>query len=440
MKENFKQLNDINIIKNASLFLILELFVAGIILFRHGNINVFASVSLLYLLIATVTVSVVKKFTSNIKLAVCSLLLLLIGITLQSFVQEKEYGRKFLFVLALSFAASTALWLLYLKIHDLWRKVIVLPILTALTILGYVGLFVYGNNVNGTNAWIIIGGISFQITILFKIIYIYYLSLVFAVYTWNDIKKILSSIPILMINFIGLIAIREMGTMLVMCLLYVVYCILFLEKLKTILIIIMTGGLLFLFVFGICMIISRIGINNIAVQMAEKVSNRLYIWIHPEADPFNLGYQGLKAKEAMALGGIFGSNYKIEIPIAESDYAFPALILYMGVFVAVVVVILYVLLLVEGIKIYLHADQKLEKGIVAGFTYSIFIESVLMMFGSTGFFVMTGVPMAFISDGGTAMATNFSMISFMLCADSKIIQDKKRKERFYNEEDAIRKN
>ena len=246
MKENFKQLNDINIIKNASLFLILELFVAGIILFRHGNINVFASVSLLYLLIATVTVSVVKKFTSNIKLAVCSLLLLLIGITLQSFVQEKEYGRKFLFVLALSFAASTALWLLYLKIHDLWRKVIVLPILTALTILGYVGLFVYGNNVNGTNAWIIIGGISFQITILFKIIYIYYLSLVFAVYTWNDIKKILSSIPILMINFIGLIAIREMGTMLVMCLLYVVYCILFLEKLKTILIIIMTGGLLFL--------------------------------------------------------------------------------------------------------------------------------------------------------------------------------------------------
>lgn len=440
MKENFKQLNDINIIKSASLFLILELFVAGIILFRHGNINVFASVFLLYLLIATVTVSVVKKFISNIKLAVCSLLLLLIGITLQSFVQEKEYGRKFLFVLALSFAASAALWLLYLKIHDLWRKVIVLPILTALTILGYVGLFVYGNNVNGTNAWIIIGGISFQITILFKIIYIYYLSLVFAVYPWNDIKKILSSLPILMINFIGLIAIREMGTMLVMCLLYVIYCILFLEKLKTILIIIMTGGLLFLFVFGICMIISRLGINNIAVQIAEKVSNRLYIWIHPEADPFNLGYQGLKAKEAMALGGIFGSNYKIEIPVAESDYAFPALILYMGVFVAVVVVILYILLLVEGIKIYLHADRELEKGIVAGFTYSIFIESVLMMFGSTGFFVMTGVPMAFISDGGTAMVTNFSMISFMLCADSKIIQDKKRKERFYNEEDAIRKN
>ena len=178
MKVKFKQLNDIHLIKIVGLFLILELFVAGIILSRHGNIDVFASVSLLYLLIATVTVFVVKKYTSNIKLAVCSLLLLLIGITLQSFVQEKEYGRKFLFILALSFAASAVFWVLYIKIHDLWRKEILLPVLVALTILGYAGLFVYGNNINGTTAWIIIGGFSFQVTILFKIIYIYYLSII----------------------------------------------------------------------------------------------------------------------------------------------------------------------------------------------------------------------------------------------------------------------
>lgn len=48
--------------------------------------------------------------------------------------------------------------------------------------------------------------------------------------------------------------------------------------------------------------------------------------------------------------------------------------------------------------------------------------------------------MAFISDGGTAMLTNFLMITFMLCVDSKLIQNKKRKERFYNAEDIIRKN
>lgn len=440
MKVKFKQLNDIHIIKIAGLFLILELFVAGIILFRHGNIDVFASVSLLYLLISTVTVFVVKKYASNIKVAVSSLLLLLIGITLQSFVQEKEYGRKILYILAFSFAASAVFWVLYFKIHDLWRKVILLPILAALTILGYAGLFVYGNNVNGTNAWIIIGGFSFQVTILFKIIYIYYLSLVFAVYSWSDMKKILSTMPILSINFCGLIAIREMGTLLVMCILYLLYCILFLRQIKTIFVMIIAGGIVLLFGFGLCFLLSHLGINNVVVQMADKISNRLYIWIHPEADPFNLGYQGLKAKEAMALGGVFGSNYKIEIPVAESDYVFPALILYMGVFVAAIVVILYILLLVEGIKTYLYADQELEKGLVVGFTYSIFIESVLMMFGSTGFFVMTGVPMAFISDGGTAMLTNFLMITFMLCVDSKLIQNKKRKERFYNAEDVIRKN
>ena len=91
--------------------------------------------------------------------------------------------------MALSFAVSAMFWVLYLKIHDLWRKEILLPVLAALTILGYAGLFVYGNNINGTNAWIIIGGFSFQVTILFKIIYIYYLSLVFAVYSWSDMKK-----------------------------------------------------------------------------------------------------------------------------------------------------------------------------------------------------------------------------------------------------------
>lgn len=72
MKVKFKQLNDIHLIKIAGLFLMLELLVAGIILSRHGNIDVFASVSLLYLLIATVTVFVVKKYASNIKIAVFS--------------------------------------------------------------------------------------------------------------------------------------------------------------------------------------------------------------------------------------------------------------------------------------------------------------------------------------------------------------------------------
>lgn len=440
MKEKIKQLNDLNIIKIVSLFLILELLAMGIILFRHGNINVFISVFLLYLFLATLTVFIVKQYISNIRMAVCSLLLLLIGITLQSFVQGKDYGRKLFFILALSFVASAVFGTLYLKMHELWSKVILLPILLFFTILGYAGLFIYGHNVNGTNAWIIIGGVSFQVTILFKVIYIYYLSLVFAVYAWNDMKKILSTIPILAINFCGLIAIREMGTLLVMCILYVLYCILFLREIRTIFIMIMAGGIVLLFAFGLCSLLSHFEINNVLIQMADKISNRLYIWIHPEADPFNLGYQGLRAQEAMALGGIFGSNYKIEIPVAESDYAFPALILYMGVFVAAVVVILYVLLLVEGIKIYLHSAQELEAGIVVGLTYSIFIESFLMMFGSTGFFVMTGVPMAFISDGGTAMLTNFLMITFMLCVDSKLIQDKKRKERFYNAEDVIRKN
>ena len=86
----------------------------------------------------------------------------------------------------------------------------------------------------------------------------------------------------------------------------------------------------------------------------------------------------------------------------------------MGLAVGILMVLLFLALLVEGIKLYLGAESGKNTGIVVGCVYYLFAESMLMILGSTGFFLMTGVPIAFVSNGGTALMAAFMMAALIL--------------------------
>ena len=58
----------------------------------------------------------------------------------------------------------------------------------------------------------------------------------------------------------------------------------------------------------------------------NKIANRFIYWLHPEKDALGLGYQLLKAKESIVLGGWFGTSSVTELPVKTSDLVYPALI------------------------------------------------------------------------------------------------------------------
>lgn len=66
-------------------------------------------------------------------------------------------------------------------------------------------------------------------------------------------------------------------------------------------------------------------------------------------------------------------------------------------------------------------------GMIAGSLFYITIQSFLMFFGSTGFFIMTGVPIAFISSGGTSMMTTFILTALILYSYENVAKDSQDK-------------
>ncbi len=167
------------------------------------------------------------------------------------------------------------------------------------------------------------------------------------------------------INLLFSVGISEMGSFLLMLLVYGVYCILFLKSWR--------------FLLGLLVSFAGVGITGAGIgagilwyangradisaflqkccSMVIKIQSRITIWLHPENDPLGTGYQGMKAREAMALGGWFGSDYPVKIPVEDSDYIFTSILLHMGLAVGILMVLLFLALLVEGIKLYLGAES-----------------------------------------------------------------------------------
>ena len=59
----------------------------------------------------------------------------------------------------------------------------------------------------------------------------------------------------------------------------------------------------------------KLGFVQFFLSNYDKIANRFVYWMHPEKDPLGLGYQMLKAKEAILLGGWFGTNSVTNLPV-----------------------------------------------------------------------------------------------------------------------------
>lgn len=436
MKEKFKIIE----VNPGSVRIMISLFgveaAAGLFVkAKGGNMEHYLSLLLPMLAVSAVAVIFSYYHKINVKFSVFCLILLYIGIAMQCIIQNesRSYGIKEQVILLAAAVGAGGIVLVHDKWIRVWKPEKVLALLGIATVFVYVLLLVFGTESSGTKAWIVVGSFSLQLTEFIKILFIYVNAFIFCCMEWGDCKKILISGIYLCVNLVFSLWISEMGSFLLMLIVYGVYCVLFLKSIRFLLC--LFGGIAAAIIMGAG---AGAGILRYAdggkslspflekcCSVVLKIQSRVIIWLHPESDPLGTGYQGMKAREAMVLGGWFGSDHPAKIPVEESDYIFISILLHMGLLVGILIVILFLVLLMEGIRIYLRAESGMNTGIIAGCVYYLFVESMLMILGSTGFFFMTGVPVAFISDGGTALMTSFMMTALILYLG----QDKKLKEK-----------
>ena len=160
--------------------------------------------------------------------------------------------------------------------------------------------------------------------------------------------------------------------------------------------------------------------------LPEHAKQRIDIFLNPESDPRGAGYNIIQSKLAIGAGGLTGMGLlkgnQTQLGFLypkTTDFIFAVIGEEMGFIIAGAVIILYVVLITKSL--YIAKTAKDEKGalIATGITGVFlfhFIENVGMVMG---LLPITGVPLPFISYGGSSLITNFIFIGILLNISSK---------------------
>ena len=148
---------------------------------------------------------------------------------------------------------------------------------------------------------------------------------------------------------------------------------------------------------------------------------RIDVFMNPNLDPRGSGYNVLQSKLAIGSGKFWGMGIKNGSQTQlgylypqTTDFIYSAIGEEMGFVVAAAVIVLYVVLIIKALKIAKTAKDDMGAYIAAGIA-GIFMFHMIENIGMTmGLLPITGVPLPFVSYGGSSLLTNCILIGLLL--------------------------
>jgi cell division protein FtsW len=144
-------------------------------------------------------------------------------------------------------------------------------------------------------------------------------------------------------------------------------------------------------------------------KLAPYRAARLTVFLHPELDPQGIGYHINQAFLAIGSGGFWGKGFGMSrqkfqyLPEVQGDSIFAIIAEEMGLIISSLLVVGYVYLTYRGFQIAQKAPDKFAKMLTVGVVSWIIIQAFVNMGAIVGLLPLTGVPLPFVSYGGTAM-------------------------------------
>jgi cell division protein FtsW len=141
---------------------------------------------------------------------------------------------------------------------------------------------------------------------------------------------------------------------------------------------------------------------------------RLLSFFHPWSDPRNTGYQVVQSLIALGSGRLFGvglgaSRQKwMYVPNAHTDFIFSILGEELGLLGELAVLALFGTFLYCGVRIALRAPDGFGRLLAAGITGWLGLQALVNLGAVTGVLPITGVPLPFLSFGGSALVVSLA--------------------------------
>lgn len=350
------------------------------------------------------------RFHERYLILIATVALALIGIVMiysaSSYSAELQFGDAFYYVKkqAIAFAAGLVFMIIGSKIKLEWLKkfhwiiYIVSLALLALVFIPGLGVASYG-----ATRWLNLGLFTIQPSELAKFGLMIFLAVYMTEYPPTEFKRMI--VPLLCGLAMCVLIILEPNMSITMCV-----------GMALIIMIFVAGCRKKWFIMLVVLIAVAVPLLIILEPYRLK---RFFAFLDPWQNPKDEGYQLIQSYYALGNGGLFGvglfaSRQKyLFLPFAESDFIFSVIGEETGLFGCIFLIAIFLVLIIGGIRVAMKAKCKFHSLLAAGLVSVIALQTVINMAVVTGLIPPTGVPLPYVSAGGTSLVT-FMFVSGLL--------------------------
>jgi len=159
---------------------------------------------------------------------------------------------------------------------------------------------------------------------------------------------------------------------------------------------------------------------NMWNHLHDYQKRRIETFVNPEQDPSGAGYQVIQSKIAIGSGGLTGKGYLkgsqkalAFLPMRHTDFIYSVVGEEWGLFGSLTVVLLYGIVVFRGFRLASIARDGFASLTAVGITTALFFHIMVNMLMTIGWAPVTGVPLPFLSYGGTALIVNCIQIGLL---------------------------
>ncbi len=169
------------------------------------------------------------------------------------------------------------------------------------------------------------------------------------------------------------------------------------------------------------------GLGTLGVMMASILAfganyrrSRIDAFLDPMADPLGAGHQAVQSLVALGTGGLFGVGLGASrarwsfLPNAHTDFIFAIIGEETGMVGSILVIVLFAMFAVVGIRIALAAPDRFGRLLAVGLVAILSFQAIVNIGGVLAVLPITGVPLPFVSAGGNAMVVNLAAVGILV--------------------------
>jgi len=192
------------------------------------------------------------------------------------------------------------------------------------------------------------------------------------------------------------------------------------------------GGIVVLFLAGLPLwwFLSGAAAAAVAAPLAyffalhDYQRNRVLTFLDPENDPLGTGYHITQSKIAIGSGGVFGKGFGQGtqshldyLPEPHTDFVFATMAEEWGMAGGIFVLLVFGIILAWGRNVSRAAPDRFSRLLAGGMTATVFFYVAINLMMVMGLAPVVGIPLPFMSHGGTSMMTNLICLGTLMMVD-----------------------